>query len=592
MNSNKTNKAIDYLNPFAVKTLEDRYMVKEDTCYQDVFYRSIKKHCTGEHLERMLDYVGRLWFIPSTPCLANGGTERGSEIACFLPPVQDSREGLNEHYTEINWLSSNGGGVGGGWSDIRSNGSRTSKGSVSNGLIPFLGIIDRAVIAFAQGGTRRASYAAYLDISHPEIEEFIDMRRPTGGDLNRKCLNLHHGVVLTDGFMQAVYFDLEWNLVDPHSKQVTKTMSARELWGNLLETRAFTGEPFILFKGNAEKTQPELIKYWGVPTNQSNLCTEILSATQLPNGEPATGVCCLGSLNLGKWDEYCEDINQVVEDCLLYLGLVLDNFIKTEVPGTESARKNAAYWRDVGLGTVGFHSYLQSHCIPFGSAPSYDVNDFIFSSIHEAAQRANKNLAGKYWETPASADAIAAGADIEPVAFTHMLAIAPNASTSLFTNTSGGVEPVIANVVIRKTATGTSIQVNQQLLDTFKLFKVEVTDELLQDIAVHNGSVQHLDIPNPIKQAFKTAYEIDQMHIIRMAGERQKYLDHTQSVNLFLVPETPRSRFSDWHMEAYMQGLPTLYYCRSLTQHKASTGVEQIKVQQDYSEETCTMCAN
>lgn len=573
------------LNEFAVQTLRDRYMIPTDVTPEDVFYRSVDTHCSGEHLERMRMYIDKQWFVPSTPALANGGTSRGSEIACFLPNIDDSRESLNEHFVEVNWLSSNGGGVGGNWSGIRSNGAKTSKGSSSNGAIPFMGILDRSVLAFAQGGTRRASYAAYMAASHPEVQEFIDMRRPTGGDLNRKNLNLHHGVSLSDEFMRAVKENQPWKLIDPHNQEVRKVVQARHIWEQILETRAFQGEPYMFFSDNANRERPAILEELGVQVEQSNLCTEILSATRMPDGSVSTGVCCLGSLNVSKYNEFRDILNQVVRDCLWYLWLVLDNFINTPMRGAERAQANARYYRDVGLGTVGWHSYLQNMMIPFDCAMAKSLNNKMYHSIWSAACEANLSLRS---DLPACPAAIDVGRD---EVFTHMLAIAPNASTALFVDTSGGVEPYIANATIRKTATGTSLWRNKYLERELEKLGLN-TESTWHSIQINNGSVQHLDIPDEIKQVFKTAYELNQLWIIEHAADRQKYLDHTQSVNLFLVPNTPREFFSKLHMLAWEKGLPTLYYCRALAGHKASVGVDVQTVQQDQTESDCIACAN
>ena len=578
------------LNDFAISTLRDRYMTDRDVEPADVFFRSVRNLCNGEHLERMEYYIERQWFVPSTPALANGGTTRGSEIACFLPNFGDSREGLNNHYREVNWLSSNGGGVGGNWANIRSVGSKTSHGSQSNGIIPFLGIIDRAVLAFAQGGTRRASYAAYLNATHPEIQEFIDMRRPTGGDYNRKCLNLHHGVVFDDEFMQAVVDGGTVDLVDPNDKRLTKVVKARVIWEAVLEARAFQGEPYMMFSDNADRVPNPILRAFGIKLTQSNLCTEILSATTMPDGSPSTGVCCLGSLNVELFDEYRDQINAVVADCLHYLWLVLDNYVRTAGPGSEQAVENAKFYRDVGLGTVGFHSYLQKSGIPFDSLTAKFYNKMLYRAIRDAADLANTELLDVLPPCPASVEASKIDPTVGVCVFTHMLAIAPNASTAIFVDTSGGVEPYLGNAVTRKTASGTFLWKNKHLEAALEPLGMN-TDEVWHSIQINNGSVQHLDIPQQVKDVFKTAYELNQMWIIDLAADRQEFLDHTQSVNLFLVPNTPRAVFNKWHIEAWKRGLPTLYYTRSLTKHKASVGVEVHQIQQDQSED-CIACAN
>lgn len=578
------------LSDIAVATLKDRYMLEGDVSPEDVFYRSVDKHCTGEHLERMRKYIDNQWFVPSTPCLANGNSERGSEIACFLPNMDDSRKSLNDHFTEVSWLSSNGGGVGGCWSGIRSVGERTSKGSQSNGVIPFLGIVDRAVLAFAQGGTRRASYAAYMDVSHPEIMEFVESRKPTGGDFNRKLLNLHNGVVVSDAFMKAVKAGDGWDFIDPHSKEIRGTVPARQVWEAILEMRVLQGEPYILFKDNANRVPNAVTEALGIEIEQSNLCTEILSATRMPDGRPSTGVCCLGSLNMENYDEYADEIDVVVRDCLWYLWLVLDNFIRTNPDGAERAVENAAFYRDVGLGTVGWHSYLQRRGVPFASTIAMGLNHCIYRDIRKAADLANLSLLDTLPACPASIEAsVITGEDLKRV-FTHMLAIAPNASTALFVDTSGGVEPYLGNAVVRKTASGTFLWKNKHLEKALEALGMN-NQETWYSIQLNNGSVQHLPIPQDVKDVFKTAYEINQYAIIQQAADRQKFLDHTQSINLFVIPDTPRGKLNKWHFKAWELGLPTLYYVRSVTKHRASAGLDVHKIIQDDSED-CLVCSN
>ena len=576
-----------HLNKFAVTTLRDRYMAPQDKEVEDIFRRSIETYCTGEHKERMLSYVINNLFVGSTPVLANAGTGRGNPIACFLSSVPDSRRGILGHYTETGWLASNGGGVGSFWGNLRTLGSSTSSGSQSNGMLPFQSVIDRLVVAFAQGSTRRASYAGFLPIWHPEIIEFMEMRKPTGGDINRKNLNLHHGVVIDDLFMSAVDNDLKWALIDPHSGEIRDMIPARRLWEQLLETRSLTGEPYIIHKDNMMRGRPKTLVELGVPVYTSNLCTEITVATEMPDGTPATGVCCLGSLNLDKWNEIkAIGVDQVVSDCLLYLWLVLDSFVNGGLEGAESARRNAAYYRDVGLGTIGFHSYLQQQGIPFGSALAVSANKRIFSQIKAAADKANEELTSIVGACQASTDAGLC------LAFTHMLAIAPNASTSIFCDASPGIEPYTANGFIRKTASGTYIEKNKYLQAILQALGKD-TEEVWTDIIINSGSVQHLDfLDDYTKEIFKTAYELDQRWLVQHAADRQPYICQAQSVNLYFPPKTPRGVYNRVHREAFERGLKTLYYSKGLSSHKATTGTKVHEIVQDVSEEDCIACAN
>lgn len=575
------------LTDFAKRTLEDRYMVPEDKCPEDVFTRAVKAYTEDDFQTRMLDYVDKQWFIPSTPVLANAGTRRGSPIACFLNRVLDSRIGITQHYTETSWLASNGGGVGGFWGFLRSLGQKTSSGSQSNGMIPFLGVVDRLVLAFAQGGTRRASYAGFLPASHPEIKNFIDMRKPTGGDINRKCLNLHHGVCMSNDFMHAVLGNKPWNLVDPHTGEVTETVRARELWESVLETRMLTGEPYIVFSDNLNDNRPSILKCLGVPVYSSNLCTEITVATQMPDGDDATGVCCLGSINLVHADEFMNNPN-FIRDCMRYLDNVLQSFIDGDSDGDELAKRSAAYYRDIGLGTLGWHSLLQSKGYAFGSAQAFGLNHRVFKWLRTQADAANAYLAEERGACPA---ANAAGFNLR---FTHMLAIAPNASTSIFTNTSPGIEPYVANAYIRKTASGTTLEKNPYLQKHLAELGFD-TEVVWTDIAINNGSVQHLGfLPENIRDTFKTAFEIGQLTIVEQAAMRGPFIDQGQSLNLFFPPNTDREYYNKAHIRAWERGLKTLYYLRPLAAHKASTGSTVRAVVQDTSDADmeCIACSN
>lgn len=573
------------LTTFARSTLEDRYMVEADGCAEDVFTRSVKAFSKGKHRQRMLEYVDKQWFIPSTPVLANGGTTRGNPIACFLNRVNDSREGITDHYTETSWLASNGGGVGAYWGGLRSMGQKTSAGSQSNGMQPFLGVVDRLVLAFAQGGTRRASYSAVLDASHPEIYSFVEIRKPTGGDINRKCLNLHHGVNFTDEFMLAVKHDLDWDLVDPHTKQVIQVVKARYIWEHALDMRNLTGEPYCIFVDNMNNQRPQILKDLDVPVYSTNLCTEITVATQMPDNSDATGVCCLGSINAVFYDSYKDD-RLFVKDCLRFLDNVLQSFIDGPSKGDENAKKSAEFYRDVGLGVVGWHSLCQLKGFPLDSVMAASLNTSLFGWLRFEADIANRELGDQLGACKA---AESAG---QTLRFTHMLAVAPNASTSIFVDTSAGIEPYVANAYIRKTASGTVIEKNPQLkviLDNLG----KDTEEVWTSIAIHLGSVQHLDFLDDFtKEVYKTAHEYNQLYLVELAASRGKFIDQGQSLNLFFVPGTSRKYFQKVHFRAWELGLKTLYYVRGLTAHKASTGTKVTAIKQDTDDVECLGCAN
>ena len=581
------------LTPFAEHMLRDRYMTADDKTPQDVFTRAVVSVTANipELRKRMLAYVSAGWFIPSTPVLANAGTGRGNSIACFLQSVQDSRScksGLMDAMNSLCWMSSEGGGVGSDWSKVRSQGAKTSKGSQSNGVLPFISMNDRAVLAYAQGGTRRASSAEFLDASHPEIEEFIEMRKPTGGDINRKNLNLHHGVKLSDNFMDAVLHDDWWHLTDPSGyKGAIKVRKAREIFEQIIEARAFQGEPYMVFTDNMTKHRPLTLELLNVYPDTTNLCTEITVATYMPDGEPSVGVCCLGSINLEKWEEFTHadvDFDLFIRDCLHYLWLNLDGFIRSDFP-VQAARDNAAYYRDVGLGMLGFHSFLQSKGVAFDSVMGKSWNNRLFSTLGKSIKKANKDLASIVGICPAAHDA---GLEL---AFTHTTAIAPNASTSILTNTSAGIEPLAGNAFTRETASGTQMWRNPHLERL--LTDLGKNDEYTwTSIAVNHGSVQHLDfLDDHAKAVYKTAYEINPLVVIDLAADRQPYIDQAQSINLFFAPETEREFALAVHIAAWKKGIKTLYYYRSMPQHKASTGMKHNAVVQDTSTD-CLHCAN
>ena len=519
----------------------------------------------------------------STPILSNGGTSRGLPISCFLNFVPDSRSGLSDHYDENIWLASAGGGVGGYWGAVRSNGTNTSNGSKSTGSIPFMHVVDSQMLAFNQGVTRRGSYAAYMDITHPEIEEFIAMRKSTGGDLNRKCLNLHNAVNITNAFLDAVRDDQDWRLIDPKTKDAVKNVSARDLWWQIIHTRAETGEPYIVNLDNCNDALPKEQKDLGLSIRQSNLCSEIT----LPTDEERTAVCCLSSVNLEKFDEWSKD-DLFISDLVTMLDNVLEHFIEsaanTDDFGTYRASfdrfknyikegkdgyKKAAYSayreRSIGLGAMGFHSYLQSKNIPFEGMLASSFNNRAFSHIKSKALSASKQLAETRGEAP---DMVGSG-----LRNANLLAVAPNASSSIICNgTSPSIEPTRANVYTHKTLTG-SYRVQNKYLERLLESKKKNTDKVWKDIAAYEGSVQHLDfLTEEEKETFKTAPEINQIWIIEHAHHRQKYICQSQSVNLFFAPPKAtepaeiHNQFLQYVNDVHWAGarnLKSLYYLRS-----------------------------
>lgn len=567
------------LTPFGIATLRDRYLTEGEQSPQDAFARAAAAFSDDQEMaQRIYDYASKLWFMFSTPILSNGGTTRGMPISCFLNYVPDSRAGLTGHYTENAWLSSLGGGVGGYWGDIRSNGVNTSGGSRSSGSIPFLKVVDSEVLAFAQGVTRRASYAAYNDISHPEIEEFIEMRKPSGGDANRRCLNLHHGINITDDFMVAVEQGLPWDLIDPHSKKVVKTVSARELWQKILELRVQTGEPYLHFIDASNRALPEAQKRLGLKVRQSNLCSEIT----LPTNEERTAVCCLSSVNLATFEEWKDD-PRFIPDLVRYLDNVLQYFIHCAPDALEKAKYSAMRERSIGLGAMGFHALLQSKGIAFDSPMAVGINRRVFRHIKAQALEATRQLAIERGACPDAGD--------EMVRNMHLLAIAPNASSGIICgNTSPSIEPYRANAYTQKTKTGSFLVANPYLKKRLQELGQD-TDEVWSSIIVNGGSVQHLDFLSDIdKDVFKTAIEIDQRWVIDHAADRQEFVCQAQSVNVFLPANVHVTLLHHIHFRAWKKGLKSLYYLRSEAIKRAETVSNKIERSALNDYETCLSC--
>ena len=549
----------ELLTDFGKTTLKDRYLLPDETSPQDGFMRAAKAFSDNDEMaERIYNYASKLWFMFSTPILSNGGTNRGMPISCFLNYVGDSREGLTGHYTENAWLASIGGGIGGYWGHVRSDGVATSGGSQSSGSIPFLHVVDSEIMAFSQGKTRRGSYAAYMDISHPEIIEFLEMRKPSGGDIHRKCLNLHHALNISDEFMHLIEkciaeptYDDSWDLIDPHTNEVVRTVSARELWQKILEIRVATGEPYISFIDTIYEGMPETQKKLGLNVHHSNLCTEIT----LPTDEHRTAVCCLSSVNLEKFDEW-KNNNLFISDLVRFLDNALTYFIDHAPDSVFRAKFSAANERSIGLGAMGFHAYLQSKGIPFEGALAKSMNLKIFKHIKEQAVAESKRLGIKRGEAP----------DMEGTGMrnAHLLAIAPNASSSIICGTtSPSIEPFRANAYVQKTMSG-SFLVKNKYLEKLLDKKGINTDKTWTSILANRGSVLHLkELSDYEKDTFKTAIEINQQWVIEHASDRQKFICQAQSVNVFVPADVNVKELHDIHMLAWKRKLKTLYYCRS-----------------------------
>jgi len=584
----------DDLNNFSLETLKDRYLSNErgETHAQEAFARASVYGATYQGYtdfslaQRLYDYSSKGWFGFSTPILSNGGTETGLPISCFLNYVPDSRRGLSDHYDENIWLASGGGGLGGYWGNVRSNGVSVANGSESTGSIPFMHVVDSQMLAFNQGRTRRGSYAAYMDISHPEIEEFVAMRKTTGGDINRKCLNLHNGVTVSDAFLKRVKNDESWRLIDPKSGDAIKTISARDLWWQLLHTRAETGEPYIVNIDRCNEALPQEQQDLGLKVIQSNLCSEIT----LPTSEERTAVCCLSSVNLEYFDEWKDD-EYFIADLITMLDNIIEHFIEnacgritryadnrkpygatydefTVREGKEGFKKAAysAYReRALGLGAMGFHSYLQRNGIPFEGMYATSFNNRAFKHIKARAEEASISLATNRGESPDMANSSRRNS--------HLLAVAPNASSSIICGgTSPSIEPTRANVFTHKTLTG-SFKVKNKYLEKLLAKKKINTEKTWKDIAAAEGSVADLEaLTEEEKEVFKTAPELNQMWVIEHAYQRQKYVCQAQSVNLFFnpPPATAEQEIHDEYLEyvnsvhwAGANKLKSMYYLRS-----------------------------
>jgi ribonucleoside-diphosphate reductase alpha chain len=585
---------IDYkrdslLDEFALATLRDRYMIPGEESPQEAFARAAEAFADDEaHAQRLYDYVSQMWFMFATPVLSNGGTKRGLPISCFLNYVDDSREGITDHFTENAFLSSFGGGIGGTWSDVRSSGTRTSKGSESTGVIPFVKVVDSEMLAFSQGVTRRGSYAAYLHMSHPEIEEFLDVRKPTGGDTNRKCLNLHHAVVVPDDFMQLIHnatrtpdFDDSYNLIDPHTQQTVKTVSARALWVKILQNRMETGEPYLMFEDAVQNALPEFQKRKGLQVHHSNLCSEITLATN----DERTAVCCLSSVNLEYYDEW-KNHPAFIPDLIRMLDNVLEYFIESAPSQLEKAKFSAYRERSIGLGAMGFHAYLQKNNTPFESAMANQMNLEMFEYIKSNADITTRELAIERGACPDD--------DTASVRNAHLLAIAPNASSSILCgNTSPSIEPFRANAYTQKTKSGSNL-VKNKYLDKILMSKIGHTgiyEDTWKSIIANRGSVQHLEILDDWeKDVFKTAVEINQAWIIEHASQRQQFICQSQSVNLFFPPDVNKGDLHNIHMLAWAKNLKTLYYLRSEAISRADNVTAQAKREIIFEQEDCLSC--
>ena len=550
------------LSDQAFKLLKDYYCIKDEKTPQEAFARAAVAYSYGdmELAQRIYDGASKGWFMFSSPILSNAPMPdqkaKALPISCFLSYVPDTLEGLIDHTSELRWLSVKGGGVGGHWSDVR------SISDIAPGPLPFLHTVDADMTAYRQGTTRKGSYAAYMNADHPDIVEFIQMRIPTG-DVHRKNLNLHHAVNLSDEFMEAVRDNGIWHLKDPNSKEVRDTMPARKLWEMLLETRYRTGEPYLNFIDTANKALPEAQKKLGLKIHGSNLCNEIHLATS----DDRTAVCCLSSLNLERYDEWRDE--GIVGDLIRFLDNVLQYFIDNAPDTISRARYSAERERSLGLGAMGYHSYLQKHMIAFESQEALDTNIEMFKSIQEMAIQESEILAKERGEAP---DMKGWG-----VRNAHLLAIAPNANSSLIGGTSPSIEPWKANAFTSRTRAGSHLTKNKYLVEL--LDKLGKNDEKTwSSIITNGGSVQHFDwMPDDMKMVFKTAIELDQNWVVKQGGDRQKYLCQGQSLNIFFPAGATKSYLHQVHFNAWKYGGKGLYYLRTETSNRAENVAQKIE---------------
>jgi len=567
----RVNRSRDSLiTDFGRATLDDRYLLPGEG-YQDLFARVASTY--GEdaaHAQRLYDYISKMWFMPATPILSNGGTKRGLPISCFLNECSDSLDGIVDLWNENVWLASKGGGIGSYWGNLRSIGEKVGQNGKTSGVIPFIRVMDSLTLAISQGSLRRGSAAVYLPVTHPEIEEFVEIRRPTGGDPNRKALNLHHGVLVTDAFMRAVEADEQWGLTSPKDGAVVRKISARALWIRILTARIETGEPYLIFSDHVNSARPEQHKLAGLEVKTSNLCSEITLPTGIDHhGQQRTAVCCLSSLNLENWMEW-KDHPLFIEDVMRFLDNVLQDFIDRAPPGMERAKYAAMRERSVGLGVMGFHSFLQSQNVPFESVIAKVWNLRMFKHIRAQADTASRMLAEERGPCP---DAAEYGIMER---FSHKMAIAPTASISIIAgNASPGIEPIAANVFLQKTLSG-SFTVRNRHLQQLLASKGRDNEDVWSSITTNKGSVVHLDfLTEQEKSVFKTAFELDQRWVIEHAADRTPFICQSQSVNVFVPANVHKRDLHQIHFQAWRKGLKSLYYCRSLSIQRADAVSEK-----------------
>jgi ribonucleoside-diphosphate reductase alpha chain len=570
----------ELLTDFGKTTLEDRYLLPGES-YQDMFARVATAFADdADHAQRIYDYISNLWFMPATPVLSNGGAARGLPISCFLNAVPDNLEGIVSVWNENVALASNGGGIGTYWGGVRSIGEKVKGAGQTSGIIPFIRVMDSLTLAISQGSLRRGSAAVYLDIHHPEIEEFLEIRKPSG-DFNRKSLNLHHGLSITDEFMEAVRDGAMFGLRSPKTGEVIREVDARTLWQKILEIRLQTGEPYLIFSDTVNRAMPQHQRELGLSVRQSNLCSEIMLHTGKDHlGHERTAVCCLSSVNAEKFLEW-RDHPTFIEDVMRFLDNVLEDFIQRAPPEMEHAVYAAKRERSVGLGLMGFHSFLQSQNVPFESALAKSWNMRLFKTLRRGCDAASRKLAAERGPCP---DAAERGVMER---FSHKIAIAPTASISIICGgTSAGIEPIPANIYTHKTLSG-SFAVKNPYLERLLDEKGQNTPAVWDSILQNEGSVQHLDfLSQEEKDVYKTAFEIDQRWVVELAADRTPDVCQSQSVNIFLPGDVDKWDLHMLHWMAWERGCKSLYYLRSKSvQRAAHAGGEGQVVQMDLPNE-------
>jgi len=581
------------LTDFGKETLKDRYLLPGES-YQDLFVRVASAYAdNAEHAQRIYDYISKLWFMPATPVLSNGGTGRGLPISCYLNSVDDSLNGIVNTWNENVWLASRGGGIGTYWGSVRGIGEPVGLNGKTSGIIPFVRVMDSLTLAISQGSLRRGSAAVYLDVSHPEIEEFLEIRKPSG-DFNRKALNLHHGVLLTDAFMEAVRDGSEWILRSPKDQSERARVDARALFQKLVETRLATGEPYIVFADTVNRTMPKHHRDLGLKVSTSNLCSEITLPTGTDHlGNDRTAVCCLSSVNLETWDQWNGD-KQFIEDIMRFLDNVLSDYIARAPDEMGRAKYSAERERSVGLGVMGFHSFLQARGLPFEGAMAKSWNLRMFKHISAQVNEASMNLAIERGPCPDAADM----GVMER--FSCKMAIAPTASISIICGgTSACIEPIPANIYTHKTLSG-SFSIRNPYLEKLLSEKSKNSEAVWNTILEKGGSVQHLDfLSQDEKDTYKTSFEIDQRWLLELAADRTPFIDQSASLNLFIPADVEKWDLLMLHFRAWELGIKSLYYLRSKSVQRAgfAGGVEadntidlkQIEVEvKDYDE--CLAC--